>query len=200
MTIPVVALENGRWLAAGSVRQRNALSTRLAAGGHLQRLRYPARVLAPSRVLARGMPQVPRADWMSMLGCLPQPEGDPLTPTRPLAACLEPRCAGRATHRGRCEQHDRERRRERFARNRQDLYGSPKWVAASREFLKANPTCCDCGKSSACTDHSEAHRGHSGAFWNPANFRARCWSCHSRKTVKHDGGFGRPLKPLDSIG
>jgi 5-methylcytosine-specific restriction protein A len=29
-----------------------------------------------------------------------------------------------------------------------------------------------------------------------SNLRSLCQPCHSRKTVKHDGGFGRPRTPV----
>lgn len=40
-------------------------------------------------------------------------------------------------------------------------------------------------------DHIKAHRGDPALMWDPENCEALCVSCHSRKTAKEDGGFGR---------
>lgn len=29
-------------------------------------------------------------------------------------------------------------------------------------------------------------------FWDPSNWQPLCAGCHSTKTAKEDGGFGRP--------
>ncbi|WP_416430854.1 HNH endonuclease signature motif containing protein [Piscirickettsia salmonis] len=40
-------------------------------------------------------------------------------------------------------------------------------------------------------DHIKPHNGDHGLMWNQHNWQALCKSCHSRKTVNEDGGFGR---------
>ncbi|WP_232338165.1 MULTISPECIES: HNH endonuclease [Bordetella] len=29
-------------------------------------------------------------------------------------------------------------------------------------------------------------------FWDTSNWQGLCWSCHSIKTAREDGGFGHP--------
>jgi 5-methylcytosine-specific restriction protein A len=41
-------------------------------------------------------------------------------------------------------------------------------------------------------DHIVAIRGEADPlFYEPSNHSAKCGPCHSRKTVRQDGGFGR---------
>lgn len=49
-------------------------------------------------------------------------------------------------------------------------------------------------------DHVVPHRGDKNLFWNArGNWQALCVSCHSRKTVKEDGGFGLDLNTRDKL-
>jgi len=41
-------------------------------------------------------------------------------------------------------------------------------------------------------DHIIPHRGDLALFWDEKNnWQALCHRCHSRKTAREDGGFGR---------
>lgn len=75
-------------------------------------------------------------------------------------------------------------------------YSSKAWVAFRAEYLVAHPRCvCSacprhhgrvCGASANTVDHvTPARAGGVRAF------QAMCRSCHSHKTAKYDGGFGR---------
>ncbi|WEG14915.1 HNH endonuclease [Pullulanibacillus sp. KACC 23026] len=45
------------------------------------------------------------------------------------------------------------------------------------------------------TDHIKPVSGpNDPLFWDPNNHQALCVSCHSTKTAKEDGGFGRRKK------
>lgn len=67
-----------------------------------------------------------------------------------------------------------------------------KWQAARAAFLKAHPYCaCGCGRLSETVDHITPHRGDRTLFWDRKNWQAMAKVCHDRKTVLHDGGFGR---------
>lgn len=76
------------------------------------------------------------------------------------------------------------------------------WRKVSRAFLQANPVCS--GFDSICeerglvrpateVDHIVPHRGNMRIFWDQTNWQALCHTCHSRKTAREDGGFGRPV-------
>lgn len=72
------------------------------------------------------------------------------------------------------------------------------WTRASKIFLAQHPLCAECqrqGKVTPATevDHIVPHKGDQALFWRTSNWQALCHSCHSRKTVMEDGGFGRPL-------
>ena len=73
-----------------------------------------------------------------------------------------------------------------------------RWRKESKRFLRSRPWCeCDdCRESgnpfrSEVVDHVTPHRGDPGLFWDIGNWRPMAKICHDRKTVKHDGGFGR---------
>lgn len=83
------------------------------------------------------------------------------------------------THRGTAAQrgYDRRWRRYRFV------------------YLAEHPWCVECLKESIYTpakavDHIIPHKGDMELFWDPKNHQGLCTSCHSRKTVREDGGFG----------
>ncbi|MCM2532556.1 HNH endonuclease [Neobacillus pocheonensis] len=69
-----------------------------------------------------------------------------------------------------------------------------KWRTYRIDFLKRNPTCISCGEKATVVDHIIAHKGDKDLFWARFNHQAMCASCHSRKTVLEDGGFGNGQK------
>lgn len=78
------------------------------------------------------------------------------------------------------------------------LYSDPKWVKASKAFLRDNPLCVDCAELGAVeaatdVDHKKPHKGCRKLFWDRRNWQALCHSCHSRKTARevfHSKGGG----------
>lgn len=72
-----------------------------------------------------------------------------------------------------------------------------KWTQYSIKYRKRNPLCVTCLKAglivvSGHVDHIIAVKGpNDPLFWEPKNHQALCHGCHSRKTVKEDGGFRR---------
>lgn len=91
-------------------------------------------------------------------------------------------------------------------RQRVGLQGAPsaakrvygwRWQKTSAGRLIKHPWCVDPYKVhvlpqlATCTDHIKAHKGNMALFWDPKNWQSLCDSCHSRKTVEEDGGFGR---------
>lgn len=113
-------------------------------------------------------------------------------PTRPPRACSSPGCAGLARSGARCEAH---------ALPAPDLRASAarrgydrRWREIRAAHLARHPACVDCRAivPSPHVDHVDG---------NPRNRRAsnlatRCPPCHARKTARHDGSFGRPVRRL----
>lgn len=75
-------------------------------------------------------------------------------------------------------------------------YG-PAWRRYRGAYLLAHPTCARCEASATVVDHKIPHRGNQVLFWDHANHQPLCASCHGRKTVTEDGGFGNPRAPRE---
>lgn len=75
-----------------------------------------------------------------------------------------------------------------------------RWRRYRAAFLGAHPLCVDPvnrhpGALRAATDvdHIDAVDGPDDPrFWDERNHQALCHECHSAKTARQDGGFGRP--------
>jgi 5-methylcytosine-specific restriction enzyme A len=69
------------------------------------------------------------------------------------------------------------------------------WHKRSKEFLAAHPVCEDCGGRATDADHVPSRRIliERGVANPDADIylHPRCHSCHSAKTSRDDGGFGR---------
>ncbi|NQW09557.1 MAG: HNH endonuclease [Alphaproteobacteria bacterium] len=68
-----------------------------------------------------------------------------------------------------------------------------KWERESKAYLAAHPQCVSCGSPASLVDHVQPHRGDRRLFWSRSNWQPMCASCHGRKTVREDGGFGNPV-------
>lgn len=68
-----------------------------------------------------------------------------------------------------------------------------RWQQYCKTFKQANPLCNHCRrKATQQVDHIQAVSGPDDPlFWEPTNHQGLCHSCHSIKTVREDGGFGR---------
>jgi 5-methylcytosine-specific restriction protein A len=78
-------------------------------------------------------------------------------------------------------------------------YSHPAWKKLRRAVLWARPLCEACNLArSTQVDHVKAHKGDWALFTAESNLQALCHSCHSAKTVRRDGGFGKAPdgKPL----
>lgn len=68
-----------------------------------------------------------------------------------------------------------------------------KWAESRTAFLKRHPR-CGCGAIATVVDHTIPHKGDMKLFWDRTNWNSMCASCHGRKTVLEDGGFGKAVK------
>lgn len=71
-----------------------------------------------------------------------------------------------------------------------------RWQKARKAYLAKHPLCVACYRQGRVTaasevDHITPHRGDRALFWDSANWQALCKPCHSAKTAREDGGFGR---------
>ncbi|TPM36631.1 HNH endonuclease [Mesorhizobium sp. B2-3-5] len=95
-----------------------------------------------------------------------------------------------------CQVARRQAAEEKRQTSRQRGY-SKKWDVEARAFLSlpVNRLCaCGCGRTAQMVDHIIPHRGNPQLMWDRSNWQAMTTACHSRKTAKHDGGFGNPTR------
>lgn len=77
-------------------------------------------------------------------------------------------------------------------------YKTARWVKMRARQLKKNPFCSDYfgdhGGSlvvANTADHIIPHKGDEVLFWDEDNLQSMCRTCHNKKTVKEEGGFGK---------
>lgn len=109
---------------------------------------------------------------------------------RAAKVCCVPGCPEFVTARSYCDKHAREGRQRTSKRPSSAARGyDAQWRKIRAEHLAEHPYCISCGAPATEVDHilpiSE------GGTHDYANLQAMCKSCHSRKTAKRDGGFGR---------
>ncbi|WP_033923624.1 HNH endonuclease [Piscirickettsia salmonis] len=100
-----------------------------------------------------------------------------------------------------CEYHEQHGNRYHAPRKTtaQRGYGG-RWQRERKIFLQDHPLCKQCLQDDKLipateVDHIKPHDGDHDLMWNQSNWQALCKSCHSRKTVNEDGGFGRKKSP-----
>ena len=85
-----------------------------------------------------------------------------------------------AAKRKRFEQHRPSRSVRGYTRN---------WYRFRYGYLTRHPM-CGCGALATEVDHKQ-RIADGGAMYDEGNLQAMCKPCHSRKTVREDGGFGQ---------
>lgn len=78
-------------------------------------------------------------------------------------------------------------------------YGAA-WRNIRTAFLAAHPHCQDCGRRANHADHAPHTRAAliAAGVPNPDawhHLQPRCHPCHSRKTARHDNGYGNNKRP-----
>lgn len=123
-------------------------------------------------------------------------------PFAALRPCSAPGCRALVRN-GRCPAHEAQRRSQlakadkRPNARRRGAYDYD-WEKLRRAHLAQNPDCMKCGAPANTVDHWVAWQNGSteeeerqAMRLDPGNLVSMCRSCHSRKTVLVDGGFGR---------
>lgn len=118
----------------------------------------------------------------------------------PLRPCTYPGCPS-LVPRGRCPQHaprigDGDPLLPLLHHIHKPFYNSASWRKARSFYLSLHPICELCHSSLATeVHHILSLDSRPDLALTPSNFQATCRPCHSRETVKQDGGFGNPRKP-----
>lgn len=120
-------------------------------------------------------------------------------PQRLKRPCTYPGCPELVQSGGRCDKHKKQEA-QRYDRERGTAASrgyTARWQRYRRQYLAKNPLCAECerqGRLRAATDvdHIKAVTGpNDPLFWDPENHQGLCHECHSRKTAKEDGRFGK---------
>lgn len=85
------------------------------------------------------------------------------------------------------------------------FYRTKNWLRLRAQALRAQPICATprCGAASTDVDHIQPRpRGTDGLTAADVlnNLRCYCRACHSRKTARRDGGFGRQPSRRVAVG
>lgn len=121
-----------------------------------------------------------------------------MMPAKILRPCNFPGCHKYADIGGYCAEHYdimKKRKQNSCKHKRYNgaiSYRNSRWGRARLDYLAQHPICVKCGMPATEIDHIVPHCGDYDLFWDVDNWQPLCHSCHSRKTVLEDGGFGRP--------
>jgi 5-methylcytosine-specific restriction endonuclease McrA len=121
----------------------------------------------------------------------------------PIRLCLEPRCGNKATGRGRCDEHRKQRERERSeARRRKVLtgertadavkvYHSQKWLNTRKAVLSRDPICQVCDNElSTQVDHIKP-LSQGGDPYALDGLQGICVPCHAVKSGRESAQLAR---------
>lgn len=81
-------------------------------------------------------------------------------------------------------------------------YGS-RWQAFRISYLADHPLCQLCSEAdrgpveATCIDHIDGKGPNGERGYDVTNLMPMCHSCHAKKTIERDGGFGREQKPKE---
>ena len=117
---------------------------------------------------------------------------------RPLRPCLHPSCP-ELVQSGRCDKHKTIHREYDRYRGSSTERGYGARHRAIREIVRREePLCRECLKTGLLTPSNEMDHI-DGDAWNTTrdNLEMLCASCHSRKTIREQGGFGHKKPTRD---
>ena len=113
-------------------------------------------------------------------------------PYRPLRPCFSPGCPNLCAHgNSYCKEHLRlrARNRDRGRLSSKERGYDSAWRKNRLDYLRAYPICVVCGQLATDVDHIVPLAKGGSNEWT--NLQAMCHSCHAKKTVSQDGGYGR---------
>lgn len=119
----------------------------------------------------------------------------------PLRPCTFPGCPS-LVPRGRCSLHQPSQRLgdgdpllPLLHHLHKPFYNSAPWRRARTLYLSLHPICelCQCAIATE-VHHILSLDARPDLALDPSNLQATCKPCHSRETVRQDGGFGNPRK------
>jgi 5-methylcytosine-specific restriction protein A len=120
--------------------------------------------------------------------------------------CRHPGCGKLLDATGYCEAHAKQHQRQADTRRgtSSERGYNYRWQKARATFLKGSPLCRHCKKlgmvrAATEVDHIIPHRGDQQLFWDTSNWQGLCKPCHSRKTAREDGGFGKSGAALPPV-
>lgn len=111
-------------------------------------------------------------------------------PSKPLKPCNKIGCP-KLTRERYCEDHkELSNNYDQYRGNAAKRGYGNQWRKARVGYLGQHPICVRCGDIATVVDHIIPHKGDMNLFWSVSNWQSLCKTCHDRKTVKEDGGFG----------
>lgn len=117
-------------------------------------------------------------------------------PRRALSVCPVPGCPELSPS-GKCDEHRRAADRARGSGAARGW--SKRWAAFRLRYLRdhpmceCGPDCCPegCDQPATDVDHIDGTGRNGPRAYDPTNLQALSHACHSRKTARQDGAFGR---------
>lgn len=120
-------------------------------------------------------------------------------PIKPPKICAKHGCTV-VTYNRYCDEHQKEYEAKRASYSvHNKMYDNARWKKARVTYLNHNPLCVEClreGRTEPATtvDHIKDHNNDWDIFFDTSNWQALCTSCHSKKTVRTKGYFGKVVK------
>ncbi|RGJ41691.1 hypothetical protein DXD60_07595 [Bifidobacterium adolescentis] len=111
-------------------------------------------------------------------------------PTRPQARCTYSGCSRKATHQGRCDQHQRKPWQNISAHTRKRSKYKTQWNHVRAERLKLEPNCRRCSRKGTNVDHI-IPVGAGGAFLDINNTQTLCDQCKTLKDQEDRRNYPR---------
>lgn len=118
-------------------------------------------------------------------------------PTSPSPRCSDPQCGEVATHRGRCETHQR-KAWENASQHTKQMDRSKEYVWRKQVKAKTNGRCAACGQPGAIADHT-VPVAEGGARYDPDNGNYLCTQHDAEKTKEDLARMAAARRRMNAI-